>query len=57
MQSRKDYIFHAKKCEKKFKILLSKSIKNIEEAMPLKSLFDLSEYLNPLPRYKRSKFP
>ena len=48
--------FSCNEHEKKLKILSSKSIQEIEEAMPLKSLFDLSRYLNPLPRYKDSKY-
>lgn len=40
---------------KKFRLL--KIIQKIEETMPFKSLFELSRYLDRLPRYKDSKFP
>ena len=46
-----------KKNEKKVKILSSKPILQVEEIVPLKSLFELSRYLKRLPRYKDSKFP
>ena len=35
---------------KKLKISLSKCIHNVQEIIPLKLLFDLSRYLNSLPR-------
>ena len=48
-------IFQVKIHDKKLKILSSKSTQNTEEATPLKSLFELSRYLDRLPRYKDSK--
>ena len=48
--------FLVKNMQEKIKILLSKSSQKIEETMPLKSLFVLSRYLNPFPRYNDSKF-
>ena len=48
-------IFQVKIHDKKLKILSSKSTQNTEEATLLKSLFELSRYLDRLPRYKDSK--
>ena len=49
--------FRVKKREEKLKILGSKPSQGIEKTMPFKSLFDLSRYLDRLPRYKGSKCP
>ena len=43
------------KSEKKQKILLLQRAREIVETTPLKLLFDLSRYLDSLPRYKDSK--
>lgn len=48
-------IFSRKKHEKKLKILSLKPSQKMEETVPLKLLFVLSRYLNPLLRYKDLK--
>ena len=49
-------IFHVKKPKKRLIILSSKPSQKIEDTVPLKLLFALSRYLDPLPRYKDLKF-
>lgn len=43
---------YVRKILEEIKNFISKIIENIEETMPLKSLFDSFRYLNPLPRYE-----
>ena len=49
--------FYKKNRKGKLKILAQKLGQKIEETITFKSLFDLSRYLDPLPRYKDPKFP
>ena len=49
--------FRIKKYANIFKILSWKSIHEVEETIPLKSVFGSSRYLDRLPRYKDSKCP
>ena len=48
--------FHKKVMQKRIKNFQSKSTQKVKKTIPLKSLFGSSRYLDPLPRYRDSKF-